>query len=305
MSTTDRSQFDAQRRAWLAGLSAGAFALAVPGGAFGQSRQAARRQRVIVVGGSIAETVYALGGEQSEHYELVATDTTCTYPEAVRALPKVGYQRSLSTEGLLSLRPDLLLAAAEAGPPVVIEQIKRAGVTVQAFAERYDAEIVREKITGIARTFKMTEAGKTLLARFDRDWAAVNAKAAPLHGGAPPKVVFLHGNNQSFVAGQLTAADSMIAYAGGRNAMQGYDRYRLMTAEAVVAAAPDLVMISDEGLQAAGGPEALLAMPGFAATPAGRAKRVVSLSALLLLGFGPRLPQAVTMLRERFVAALA
>ncbi|MEK7989355.1 hemin ABC transporter substrate-binding protein, partial [Burkholderia contaminans] len=50
---------------------------------------------------------------------------------------------------------------------------------------------------------------------------------------------------------------------------------------------------------------ALLASPGFGATPAGRALRVVSLDALFLLGFGPRLPLAVTTLHRRLSDALA
>nr|WP_230947069.1 ABC transporter substrate-binding protein [Burkholderia territorii] len=289
----------------LASAVAGALAGALPGRALAQ----AAHKRVVVIGGALAETVFALGGADARGYRLVGTDTTCTYPDAAKRLPKVGYQRALSAEGLLSLRPDLLLASAEAGPPAAIAQVKSAGVAVTTFSERHDVDSVRAKITGVARALDVRDAGDALLQRFDRDWqAARDAVAACVPGGAqPPRVLFVlnHTGNQALVAGQRTAADAMLRYAGARNAMHGFDHYKPLTTEALAVAAPDVVLISDEGLAAIGGRDALLAAPGFGATPAGRARRVVSLDALFLLGFGPRLPLAVTTLHRRLSDALA
>ncbi|MCA3859312.1 MAG: ABC transporter substrate-binding protein [Burkholderia sp.] len=300
--------FDPRRRAVLAGAAAGALAGALPGSVLAQVA-AATPKRVVVIGGALAETAFALGGAETPRYRLVGADTTCTYPDAAKRLPKVGYQRALSAEGLLSLRPDLVLASAEAGPPTAIAQVKSAGVTVTTFDERHDVESVRAKITGIAQALDVRDAGATLLQRFDRDWqAARDAVAARVPGGAqPPRVLFVlnHTGNQALVAGQRTAADAMIRYAGARTAMQGFDHYKPLTTEALAAAAPDVVLISDEGLAAVGGRAALLATPGFGATPAGRAQRVVSLDALFLLGFGPRLPLAVATLHRRLSDALA
>ncbi|RQS22610.1 hemin ABC transporter substrate-binding protein [Burkholderia sp. Bp8998] len=297
-----------RRRVVLASAVAGALAGALPGRALPQASQAAPK-RVVVIGGALAETAFALGGGDARGYRLVGTDTTCTYPDAAKRLPKVGYQRALSAEGLLSLRPDLVLASAEAGPPAAIAQVRSAGVAVTRFDERHDVDSVRAKLTGVAQALDVRDAGTTLLQRFDRDWQAARATvAARAPGGAqPPRVLFVlnHTGNQALVAGQRTAADAMIRYAGARNAMQGFDHYKPLTTEALAAAAPDIVLISDEGLTAVGGRAALLAAPGFDATPAGRAQRVVSLDALFLLGFGPRLPLAVTTLHRRLSDALA
>ncbi|MGZ2746464.1 heme/hemin ABC transporter substrate-binding protein [Burkholderia stagnalis] len=300
-----RGPFNRQRRIVLASAAVGALAGVLPGRGHAQ----APAKRVVVIGGALAETAFALGGADTPGFRLVGADTTCTYPDAARRLPKVGYQRALSAEGLLSLRPDLVLASAEAGPPAVLAQVKRAGVTVTTFDARHDVDSVRTKITGIAQALDVRDAGAALLQRFDRDWqAARDAVAArPPGGAAAPRVLFVlnHTGNQALAAGQRTAADAMIRYAGARNAMQGFDHYKPLTTEALAAAAPDVVLISDEGLAAVGGRAALLAAPGFAATPAGRAQRVVSLDALLLLGFGPRLPLAVTTLHRRLSDALA
>ncbi|KVE35496.1 heme/hemin ABC transporter substrate-binding protein [Burkholderia sp. TSV86] len=306
------ARIDTRRRKWL--TSAGVLALAAVSPrtlAHTPPQTSLHPQRVIAIGGSIAETIYALDGARSAHHELVGADTTCTYPDAARRLPKVGYQRALSAEGLLSLRPDLVLASSQAGPPDALAQLGRAGVTVKTFDDTHDVESVRRKIRGIAQALSLTQAGDALLARFERDWRASVARveAAPPRTTqrAPARVLFVlnHTGNQALVAGQQTAADAMIRYAGARNAMVGFDHYKPLNAEALVSAAPDVVLITDEGLQALGGSDALWAAPGFAATPAARARRVVALDALFLLGFGPRLPQAVAELQRRLNTALA
>ncbi|AIS98257.1 hemin-binding periplasmic protein hmuT [Burkholderia thailandensis MSMB59] len=303
-------RIDARRRAWLAGTGALVFA-AAHAGAFARAPASAPPKRVVAIGGALAETIYALGGARTARYELVGTDTTCTYPEAARRLPKIGYQRALSAEGLLSLRPDLVLASAEAGPVAALSQLARAGVAVTTFDEAHDVESVRRKIRGITDALSLRATGDMLLARFDRDWlatrAAVDAAPPRTRERTPARVLFVlnHTGNQALVAGQQTAADAMIRYAGAHNAMQGFDRYKPLTPEALVAAAPDVVLITDEGLRAVGGRDALLATAGFGATPAARARRIVSLDALFLLGFGPRLPQAVAALQRRLNSVLA
>jgi len=293
-----QANFDRQRRRLLIG--GGALALS----AFGVRAQSRPPRRVIVVGGALAEVVYALGAQHNPGMLLVGADTTCTYPAAARALPKVGYQRTLSAEGLLSLRPDLMLASSEAGPPAALAQVKQAGVEVLSFAERHDVDTARDKITGIAQALAMADAGRALQAQFERDWIQARAAVAASPLAKRPqslRVLFVlnQAGNRALAAGQQTAADAMLNYAGARNALQGFNGYRPLSAEAVVAAAPDVILATDEGLAAAGGPASLLASPGFEATPAGQAKRVIALDTLFLLGFGPRLPAAVTELNQR------
>ena len=94
-------------------------AAALPFAAHAQSLR-----RIVAVGGSVTETLYALGAQG----ELVGVDTTSLYPAEAQKLPSVGYARSLSAEGVLSLRPTLLLAAGEAGPPAVLRQLQSAGL---------------------------------------------------------------------------------------------------------------------------------------------------------------------------------
>jgi iron complex transport system substrate-binding protein len=245
--------------------------------------------RVVTVGGALTEIVYALGAEAL----LVGTDTTSLYPEAARATPKVGYARALSAEGVLSLRPTVLIATAEAGPPAVLAQLEAAGVRLVRGDGGHSIDALLRNVQAIGAALGRGEQARRLAAELQDQWRATAARIAPR---APaPRVLFVlsHVATSVQVAGEGTAAAAMIALAAARNALTGFSGYRPLTAEAAVAAAPDFVLTTTQGVEALGGTERLLAQPGLALTPAARARRVLALDALYLLGFGPRMPQAV------------
>lgn len=294
---------DKQRRMVLKTAAAGMFLRMLPASAANP-----KPLRVAVAGGAITEVVYALDAGAM----LIGCDTTSTFPAAALALPKMGYQRALSAEGVLSLRPDLLLASAEAGPPAALQQIAAAGVRIITLSEQHDVQSVRDKISGSAKALDLGQRGEILLKSFDSDWqaamAAIQVQRQQQAGKPPPRVLFILSNSgtQAMVAGRDTAADAMIRYAGAVNVLGGKDGfkgYKPLTAESAIAAAPDVLMTSSEGLAAMGGLEQLLKMPGVALTPAARNKRVIAdMDALLLLGFGPRLPAALRRLSAQLIA---
>ena len=250
--------------------------------------------RVIAIGGPVTEIVYALGAEKS----LVATDTSSIFPVEATKLPQVGYQRNLSAEGVLSQKPTLVIASVEAGPPPVVEQLKQSGVTWISIPAAFTVDGAKAKIRAVATATKNDAKGEALIQKLDTEMA--KAKTLVDAEKAKPKVLFIYarGGGTVNVAGQDTAADAMIALAGGVNAVTGYTGYKPITAEAVVAAAPDIILIPTQGLQSIGGIDGLLAQPGLATTPAGKDRKVVSMDDLLLLGFGPRLGEAVLELTQ-------
>jgi iron complex transport system substrate-binding protein len=255
-------------------------------------------RRIVAIGGAITETLYALGAQD----ELVGVDTTSLYPHAATRLPSVGYARALSAEGLLSLRPTLVLASGEAGPPVVLRQLEAARVPLMVLDAEHSIEGVLARTRRIGGLTGRVAEGERLASGLSADWAATQRAVQSLRGEGPgPRVLFVlsHAMNQVRIGGRKTAADAVIGYAGGRNAFAGVEGFRPLTPEAAIAAAPDVILATAQGLEAAGGVDGLLKAPGLAATPAGRARRVVALEALFLLGFGPRLPQAVAELAQQ------
>lgn len=253
---------------------------------------APKRERIVVLGGSIAEIVHALGAGE----EIVGADISCTYPAALAGVSKVGYQRTIAAEQVLSLNPTLVIASDEAGPPTALAQLRDAGVRVAVIPGGHTAAAAEGKIEAVARLLGLGRRGDALRDTLRRDLNAWRAPAAP-----GPRVIYLHarGNTGLYVAGEGTAADAIIRLAGAVNAASGFSGYRPLTPESGVEAAPEYVLISEAALHGGGGAEAVAAMPGLAGTPAALHHRVIAIDDLYTLGFGPRLGRARAELAAR------
>lgn len=262
--------------------------------------QAPPAPRVVAVGGAITEIVYALGAQR----HLVAVDTTSLFPAEAQALPRIGYQRQLSAEGILSLRPTVVLATSEAGPPTVIQQLKNAGVRIEAVNADHSFEELRNKVRVVADALGLAAQGARLDETLQLEWKGAREYVAAQEKkpAKKPRVLFLllHSASGGLLAsGAGTAADALIRFAGGVNAVSGYTGYKTLADEALIAAVPDFVLLTREGLEAIGGIDRLWQRPGLALSPAARRRRYAAPDALYLLGFGPRLPKAVRELAER------
>ena len=258
------------------------------------------KARVVSLSGALTEIVYALGAQS----QLVAVDSTSTFPAATDALPKVGYMRQLSAEGILAMRPTLLLATSEAGPANVIAQLKEAGIQLVLIPSDHSFEELRHKVRAVASALGFIAEGKSLEEKLQREMAAVqsqiHSKTAPK---AKPRVLFvLSHNGTPSVSGTGTAADAFIKLAGARNAAETFKGYKPMTAEALLNAAPELILTTKQSVDALGGIDRLLERPGISLTSAGKNRRILVMEALYMLGFGPRLPEAVKQAWTTFSA---
>jgi iron complex transport system substrate-binding protein len=135
---------------------------------------------------ALTEIVYRLRAEAL----LVATDTTSFYPAAAAALPKVGYQRTLSAEGVLSLRPTVVLVTADAGPPAALAQLQSAGVRIVRAEMEHSFDWLRRTVQLVAREIGRADAGKRLNGELAAQWQAAQA-AITTKSGARPRVLFV------------------------------------------------------------------------------------------------------------------
>ncbi|MFV0336987.1 MAG: hemin ABC transporter substrate-binding protein [Chthoniobacterales bacterium] len=250
--------------------------------------------RLVSGSGAISEIICALGAQD----QLVAVDTSSTYPEELSELPQVGYARALSAEGILAQRPTLLLVTEDAGPAPVLEKIKELGVSVETLSNGHTPEAAIERILAVGEAINRKAEAEKLAEKLKADLA--QAKELQPAGADKPKVLFIYarGGGMMNVSGTGTGADAMIQLAGAQNAVTAYEGYKPLTAEAVITAAPDFILLTSHGLQSSGGVDAILAQPGISETPAGKNKRIFSMDDLLLLGFGPRLGESVTQLSK-------
>jgi iron complex transport system substrate-binding protein len=260
-------------------------ACAVAHAACGRAEPRTDGPRIVSVGGAVTETVFALGAGDG----VVAIDTSSVYPEGALRLPRVGYQRTLSAEGILALSPNLVIVSDEAGPPAAIEQLRGAGVRVARMPSARTPDEAIARVVAVGEAIGRPTAD--LAARMKREVTAAIARA-PADG---PRFVLLYARSAGavMIAGADTAGTAMVTLAGGRNAVPDVSGFKPLSAEVLIAAAPEVIVVPSRGLATLGGEAGLLAAPGVAATPAGRSRRIVAFDDLLLLGFGPRLGPAI------------
>lgn len=282
-------------------LSAGVLAIAaivsaqaaVVQDASGKTVSIVDASRIVSVGGAVTEILYAIGLED----RVVAVDTTSLFPERVQARPKVGYMRQLSPEGVLGLAPTLILASDGSGPKETIAVLEGARIPFVSVPDHFTGDGILEKITLVSVAAGAPARGDCLRNAVKRDLDALQEMRNAID--RPRKILFVLSfmNDRPMVAGRATAADGIIKLAGGINAINDYEGYKLVNEEAIIAARPDAVLVMQRGDQSLSA-EMVFANPAFSLTPAANEKAFISMEGLYLLGFGPR-----TALAARDLAA--
>jgi len=254
---------------------------------------------IVSADGSLTEIIYAL----KQEHTLVGVDTTSGYPIAATQLPQIGYKRNISAEGVLSLSPQVLIATQDSGPDIILSQIEEAGVTIARFSAKPGLDVVQDKIMGVAKLLGVEPAGKQLWQNVATDVAVARAKLSGVK--TPINVMFVLSarSGSVLVSGSDTMADEIISLAGARNSVQGFSGYKPMSVESIISAAPDVILMMDRGGDHAAGDE-IFDREGFNLTPAAKNKRLVKMDGMLMLGFGPRIGEALTGLVSAFYPQL-
>lgn len=263
----------------------------------GQGKQVTVRDvsRIVSLNGDITETIVTLGLAKN----LAGVDLSATYPEKlVAGMQKIGYQRTLAAEGILSLRPSLVIGTPTAGPASTIEQLRSAGVPVLIIPEYKDLDAGARKLRAVGRALGVPKRGEKLARQVETQIALAKREVA--RAATKPKVAFLYvrGTQVQQIGGVGSGADAMIEAAGGVDVGKsiGIQGFKQLTAESLVAAQPDVLLLLSAGLQSVGGVDGLLRLPGVAQTPAGRNRKVIAYDDLMLLGLGPRTGKALRLL---------
>lgn len=241
-------------------------------------------RRIVSLAGSITEILYAIDlGDQ-----LVGVDVTSTYPSEAATLPKVGHNRNIPAEGVLSLDPDLVIGRASELKPAVEKQLRQAGVELILLPQEYTVAGTKRLIRQVCDTLNQNEVAQKLTQKIDADLGRVQPLAAP------PRALFIYarGAGTLMVAGEGTQMQKMLALAGATNAVQGFEDFKPLTPEALVEADPEVIVLFDSGLSSLEGPAGLLEIPGIAQTTAGKRKAFITMEGQLLAGFGPRIGEA-------------
>ena len=247
-------------------------------------------ERIVSLDGITTEILFALGvGEK-----VVGRDDSSYYPPEAQRLPSVGYQFRLSAEGILSLKPTLVIGREDVRPKEVVEQLERAGVAVVLVPTEPSVEGAKAKIRTVAQAVGRVEQGEALVRALERDLLLLRAFQAQHAAKGKLRALFLYlrGPGTTFVCGEGSTPVGVMELAGLENAAKGIRECQPMTAESVVAARPEVIVVFKKGLESVGGLEGLLKLPGVAQTPAGQKRKVVAMDDLYLGSFGPRAGRA-------------
>lgn len=256
------------------------------------STQAA--ERIVVAGGSLTELIYAMGAGQ----RVVGVDETTSYPPETAALPHIGYWKQLSSEGILSLRPSRFITWQDAGPQLVLEQLRSQKVDVVTLPRvPATVEQMYANIHALAKTLGVEDQGNALVddIRQRLEKVAQSSASKP----APVKALFIlsAGGSAPQVAGQGSVADAIMTLAGAQNVAQ-HPQYRSYSAEALIAANPQVIVVTSQMVE--GDINRLSTIAGITRTAAWKNKRIVILDQALILGMGPRVADAVEALHRQF-----
>ena len=255
----------------------------------------ASAQRVVSLGGSVTEIIYALGAQQ----QLVGVDQSSLYPAQALALPSVGYYRRLPVEGVASLRPTLVIASEHAGPPGVMEKLASLGVPTLKVSDQPTVESLHQRVREVAAAVHRENQAQALIQQFDD--ALSRAREMPASGLRAVTIVMRGG--KWLGAGHATVADIVLREAGLKNALSDQASYQPLTPESLSAIAPEVIIVTSGTVQAMGGLPAVKASPVLRHTPAVQQGRVMVLDDLLAQGFGLRLPEAVRNIRQELAHA--
>ncbi len=253
-------------------------------------------ERIVPANGDLAEVVFALG--LGEH--VVARDVSATFPPEVEAVPSVGYQRTLPLEPLAAFEPTVVLATTTAGPPETISGLRDLDIPVVVLEVPDSLEGPPDKLRALGAVLGVAEEAGALAAQVEQDISAATDRAETADD--PPRVaaLYLRGEAVQVMFGPGSGMSVLLeaARAEDLGATLGIDETQPVNLEALLAAAPEALVVTDSGLASVGGVDGLLALGGgaLARTPAGEARRVLAYDDQLLLGFGPRTGDALARL---------
>lgn len=256
-------------------------------GADGVESRIEDTSRIVTLSGDLTEAVFELGLGPS----VVATDVTTIYPPEAVQLPVVGVGRFLTAEGVLRENPTLVLGDTQTSPPEAIAQIRSAGVPVVIFEVPTSFETLYAKAQAIGEALGVPERGRQLADLLETAIDTAVASATPLDPAPSVAFIYSRGPDVMLLFGEEMTTVPVIEAAGGNDAgtAAGVVGTVSVTPEAIVAAAPDVIVTTSEGLDALGGVDGLLAIPGFAETPAGQSGRILAYPEGDFLTFGPRI----------------
>lgn len=245
-------------------------------------------ERIITAGSAITETVCALG----DCDKIIASDRTSTYPAAIQKLPSIGYRSGINAEGILSLKPTMVIVEKDYVEESVLQLLSSAPLKLVIIDRKLNFQDTKQMVQQIATALNKQSDANKLITKIENELEEV--KLLLEKKSTTPKVLCIYNRGTATIsAGGSETFAEILKYAGAENAFSNIEGYKALNTEAVIKANPDYLLMVSTGLESLGGIEGVLKLPGIPLTTAGKKKQIIAVESLKLTNFGPRFGEAL------------
>ena len=248
--------------------------------------QALNQSRIVIAGGSLTEIVYLLGQEK----KLVGVDVTSKYPLSATKLNSIGYLRNLSSEGILSLSPTLLLAEDDIGPPAVLKQLTKTSLETKIISDDFTMVGIKNKIDCILSILNLKRDNYAYIYDNIKEKIKKIEKYRSINKKRDKKIliVLMMRGTSPIIAGKNTSGHGLISSLGLSNSMSDVDGWKPVSKEEIILSNPDYVIVTNRTFNSFPSSEDFILKTGLNFTNAGKNKNLIIEDGMALLGFGPR-----------------
>jgi iron complex transport system substrate-binding protein len=256
-----------------------------------QETEVVNELRIVSLHAAASEIICALGAQD----QLVGVDVTSVYPVVLEEKANLGHISGITAQGILSLKPDMVIVNSVEFSEQLEAQLKEVGVEIHKISPDYSVNGSLALIKQIGVIVQLEEKAQELINDVKKEFESIQLT------DVPKSVVFVYarGAGTLMVAGKNTQMNALIELAGAQNAFADFDGFKPLTTESLVSVNPDILFLFESGVQSMGGIEGLSQIPGFELTNAGKNGHVITMDGSLVSSFGPRLPQAIKELSEK------
>ena len=252
---------------------------------YANCNKAKNSNSIVVAGGSITEIIYFLNLQN----KLVGVDVTSNYPLNAKKLPSIGYIRNLSIEGLLSLKPNLILAEDSIGPPIIVKQLNKTSVEFRIIKNNYTIDGINEKFLCISKILDVEIKNNIDYKKFVNN--VKKLKSFVKNNNKEKKdilLILMMKGTSPIIAGKNTSGHGFIKMIGQNNSMGKVSGWKPVSSEEILIANPNYIIITKRALKDFISIEKFLKLPGISSTKAAKNKNVFIKDGMSLLGYGPR-----------------
>ncbi|HUP36833.1 MAG TPA: cobalamin-binding protein [Candidatus Limnocylindria bacterium] len=243
--------------------------------------------RIISLVPSVTETVFTIGAQD----RLVGVTDFCDYPAEARRKPRVGSMISPSLEGIVALKPDLVVATTAGNRHETFDQLVRLKIPIYLV----NPVSVSDVLDLIGRLGRLTDrpepAGRLVVALRER----IQAVVARVAGRPRPRVLYVLWPDPLIVPARGALVSELLGLAGGDSVTAdggpGYPRYSM---EAALARNPEVILVARH--DPTGSPLARSTWERFTQVPAVSAGRLHTVDGDLMHRYGPRVVDGLEVL---------